>query len=86
MQLPSTITSKITAFAGIQLKLYALHFVGTVQIAIWAAGPLSGYGASFNTSRSPTAHFPHLRFSFHRSDTRREQTSLPPPAIIDGEI
>jgi hypothetical protein len=46
LSLPTTITQKITRFYGIEIKLYAVHFVGTLQLALWAAGPYSGYGLS----------------------------------------
>ena len=86
MQLPATITSKITDFFGVEIKLHAVYWIGTIQLALWAAGPLSGYGMSINSTRSPTPRFPHLKFSVHRSDAKREQTETADHAIIDGEI
>jgi len=86
MQLPSTITANIKRFAGLQIQLHVIHFVGTLQLALWEAGPLSGYGLNIHSERSPHPRFPHLKFSIHRSGAKREQTETPDHAIIDHEI
>ena len=52
----------IKQFFGIEIKLFAVYWIGIFQAALWAAGPHSGYGFRVNTERSPRMRFPHLEF------------------------
>ena len=56
---------QIERFFALEATSHAVHWCATVQVAIWAAGPNSGYGLKLDTATSPRI-IPHLTFRVKR--------------------
>ena len=67
----------IERFLAFEARFYALHFCGTVQIAIFAAGRDSGFGLKLDSHTLPSRRFPHLSFSVRRSGDSAPQNVFP---------
>ena len=58
-------------FFALDITLHAVHFCGTVQVAIFAAGRNSGYSITADSHVTPDRHPLNLTLTTCRSVTRR---------------
>jgi len=58
-------------FFAVDITLHAVHFCGTVQVAIFAAGRNSGYSITADSHVTPDRHPLNLTLTTCRSVTRR---------------